>query len=373
MNAPSNPPPPGAAAHIPALDGLRGIAVLLVVAFHAIRPLTPWVKGGFIGVDIFFVLSGYLITTLLLREFEQNGRISLPRFYVRRILRLVPALWTLLLCMLTLVWWRDREIFPHVLREAAWSAAYLSNWVQAFNSLEMGYFSHTWSLSIEEQFYLLWPALLVWLVACGGARRALHVALALALAAWFWRCALLWQGAGGRIYHSLDTRFDTPMWGCALAAWLHGRQPFSASTGRTLRFFAAAGTLVLLLSATHWDIGSPAAYTFGSVTVAWLAVLLIADAANNPLSLLRPMLSWRPLTFLGAISYGLYLWHWSLEVFLARQGWILRAPLHPLDVALFITLCCLVASVSFYVVERPFLRLKARFAPPTKNSAGGTP
>ena len=108
--------------------------------------------------------------------------------------------------------------------------------------------------------------------------------------------------AGSRLYHGLDTRFDAPMWGCALAAWLHeqGEAPFSVRAGRTLSFLAAAAALALLLSATQWDMRAPPHfYTFGSVAVALLTALMIADAACTPASLLRPLLSWRPLTFLA--------------------------------------------------------------------------
>lgn len=350
-----------AAGRMPALDGLRGVALLLMMMFHTV---TPPFSGGFISIDMFFVLSGYLICGLLLREFAKTGGISLPRFYMRRFLRLMPTLWALLAVVLTLLFWKyDGDTFLKARQEALWALLYVSNWVRALGHAEdMHFFAHTWSLGIEEQFYLLWPAVLCFCVARGGARRVLQAALALAFGCWLWRCMLLAHGAGAeRLYNGLDTRLDALMWGCALAAWAHGRAALPARVQVFLRFAAAvAAALILLMTlCMDWqDWRAAYFYRFASVATDWMTALLIFDAAYNPRSLVAPLLCWRPLVFFGTISYSLYIWHWSLEMFLVQHGmdipqvrlytWIFAPPL---------------AWLSFVAVERPFLRLKARFAP----------
>src|SRR5438874_2564773 len=142
----------------PALDGLRAVAVLAVFGFHATSSGVP---GGYVGVDLFFVLSGFLITSLLLEERVRTGRVRLSWFYARRFLRLAPALVALLLCYVLCygLWKGDR--WPTALKSAGLAAVYLSNWARSLGVNDMGWVGHTWSLSVEEQFYLLWPPLLL--------------------------------------------------------------------------------------------------------------------------------------------------------------------------------------------------------------------
>ena len=316
--------------------------------------------GGFIGVDIFFVLSGYLISGLLLHEWWKTGSISLPRFYMRRFLRLMPALWACVLVVLVVVWLRDAAALRPVLRYAMWAVLYLVHWITALGiQRHAWFFDHTWSLAVEEQFYLLWPALLCFVVGRGGARRVFQVALALALLSWAWRAALQEQGVPwNRVYRALDTRFDAPMWGCALAAWMHGRGKIVArGVQQWLRFAAAAALLVVLyvccearitlLKSTFW---------WGSVAVSWLAAFIIVDVTRNPRSWVRHIFCWPPLVWLGVISYGVYLWHF-VAMNLAKWA---QAPTLVVQMSTTVGGVAL-AALSFYVVERPFLRLKKRF------------
>ena len=354
-----------AGGYIPALDGLRGVAITLVLLLHL-----PGVRafGGFIGVDVFFVLSGYLITSLLLREFAHSGKVSLPRFYMRRFLRLMPALWALVLSTLAAFRVFDGETFRQALPEAPWALLYVGNWAGTFGRT-LVWFLHTWSLAVEEQFYLLWPALLWWCMARGGARRVFWAALALALCSWLWRAAL--QGSGThwlRLYHGLDTRLDAPMWGCALAAWMHARRvPFSARAGHWLHVLALAALAAfaaVLVLAFALDAGRGAEEAlalflrYGSVLVAWLAALMILDAVGNPRSLLRPLLCWPPLVWWGMVSYSLYLWNSIVSIAMQHYHPPLPAWAEP---PAFLLLSALLAALSFYVIERPFLRLKKRF------------
>lgn len=357
----ASPPAHRAASYVPALDGLRGVAITLVLLMH---PPGVRVLGGFIGVDVFFVLSGYLITSLLLREFEQNGKVSLPRFYMRRVLRLMPALWVLVLGTLAALWLLNAGAFHDALSEAPWALLYVGNWAISFGRI-LDWFLHTWSLAVEEQFYLLWPALLWWCMARGGARRVLYAALALALLSWLWRVALLERGAHWmRLYNGLDTRLDAPMWGCALAAWTHGRGgALSARAGQWLRVAALAAFAAVLALAFTLDMGREAEEAvalflrYGSVLVAWLAALMIFDAVGNPRSLLRRLLCWSPLVWWGVVSYSLYLWNSVVSRLLQRYV-LLPVWVQPLA---FLALSVLLAVLSFYVIERPFLRLKKRF------------
>ena len=347
--------------YIPALDGLRGIAALLVVLTH-LPDRGWWFGGGFIGVDIFFVLSGYLICGLLLHEWEKTGYISLSRFYMRRFLRLMPALWTMVLVVLVIQWLRDADAMQHAVRGAIWTILYLVNWVRALKIESLFWlFDHTWSLAVEEQFYLLWPALLCFLVRRGGARCVFQVALVLALLSWAWRVGLQWTGTGqNRLYHGLDTRFDAPMWGCALAAWLHGKGAITKpATQQLVRFGAVVALAVLLYAGIVMNISlwtSKGFYSWGSVAVAWLAALLIFDATRNPRSFLRPLFCWPPLVQFGVVSYGVYLWH-ILAKYLAQ--WAQASAL--VEQMATIVGGTAIAMLSFYIVERPFLRLKKRF------------
>lgn len=360
---PSAPLPSG---YVPALDGLRGIAVVLVIAFHTM-PRT--VSGGFLGVDIFFVLSGYLITGLLLAEWREYGRVHLPHFYMRRFLRLTPALSLVVaVYLLAALWFTDSysDFKPH-LQEGAIAWLYVANWARAFDWYPpYFYLSHTWSLAIEEQFYLIWPLVLITL--CGRSRhpaRALVLATGLTfVAVWTWRAWLLTQEASYmRVYNGLDTRADALMAGALAAAaapWLQAR----------LGWLNRAWVLGLLLAGLA-ALVARASWTSNNLYLWQLPLLYAATAgvvvflAHTPHSLVTCGLGWRPLVFAGRISYGVYLWHVPVFLVLMKGG--LRGP------ALFaVTLIATfaLASVSFFVLERPALRLKRRFQP---GSGKGSP
>ncbi|MCM3926303.1 acyltransferase, partial [Frankia sp. AiPs1] len=205
----------------PALDGVRALAVLCVLVFHM-----DSLPGGYLGVDVFFVLSGFLITGQLLAERDRTGGVSLGRFYLRRAYRLLPAFWVLALVGLTAVVLLgigtagERSEF---LDSLAASALYVNNYFQVVRqSTGAGWLGHTWSLSLEEQFYLLWPLVLVALCRWPWvARRLPVVLLGGAAGVALWRNALVTSGAPGtRTYFALDTRADALLVGCALAAWL---------------------------------------------------------------------------------------------------------------------------------------------------------
>lgn len=344
----------------PALDGLRGIAALMIVIYHT-RVIT--LIGGFIAVDIFFVLSGFLITVLLLQEYDQTGRVRLRNFYARRILRLAPALLLLLTCLLIFVVVFQPTYLEIAFKETLAALFYVMNWVIAFQVITPMYLTHTWSLSIEEQFYLLWPLVLVLLLRLRLPR--LHTALlvaALALLSMGVRASLFsspeWVM---RVYTGLDTRADGLLIGCALAVVMSSgimRDHHAAGRGmrRITRITLPAATLFLAAVALMADGRAVITYAFLIPLVNLCVGLIILHLLLEPDSLPNRLLSWRPLAWVGRLSYGLYLWHFPIFIGL------LAADHTPEEVFLIgMPATFLAASLSYYLLERPVLRLKSRF------------
>ena len=351
---------------IPALDGLRGIAILAVLVHHQLTPLR--LPGGFLGVDLFFVLSGFLITGLLLGEFRQTAAISLRKFYLRRVLRLGPALFLYLLGCLLVTWYYQPSEFTRELKLIGIALAYATNWRMAFGwDTSLDPTAIIWSLSIEEQFYLIWPLLLFACLALKFSRRAIVCGLALMIIAIIVnRYSLLSGGANlTRLYYGTDTHADALLLGCIVAfvPVIHMRVRWFTLLGLLL-----ATTLGYLVATT--DFTSLFLYRGGFTLISLLAGILILVVANSPSSLIALALKWRVLRWFGQISYGLYLWHWLVirNVSLFYLGW--WEPWAKLALALGI------ASASFYFVEKPFNRMKARYEvkrSPSPPQADGTP
>ncbi len=357
--------------HLAPLDGLRAIAVAAVLAFHT---GAGWAVGGFLGVDVFFVLSGFLITVLLLAEWQRRSRVSLPRFYARRALRLLPAV--TLMCAVVLV---IGPLNPGVqARNALWKAVagtmfYFQNWQQAFHLIPILQLTdHTWSLAIEEQFYLVWPTLLIatiFLARRGGRdplRAALVVALALAVGSAVLKIAL-WSGPGSqaRVYYGTDTRADSLLIGsalgiCYLAGWLH-------RVRRLLPVLAPVALVMVVITFGFAHDNSARMYRGGLTAFALVCAVLIGGVALAPASPLGRLLAASPLVWLGRISYGIYLWHWPVFRYLheARLG-LSWGPTQLVRV----TVTLAAATLSFYLLERPLLRLRHRFDPPTDGAPG---
>jgi peptidoglycan/LPS O-acetylase OafA/YrhL len=235
--------------YVPALDGLRGLAVVVVMIYHAAPELLP---GGFLGVELFFVLSGFLITSLLLKEHDRSG-IQLGRFYMRRALRLTPALIVMLASVVLLSWVAlSGDAFRNTVSDAAFSLTYIFNWVRASDPGRSSFLGHTWSLCIEEQFYLLWPLLLPAITMIGRRDRLTERLLVAVAAIVLWRMVLSNFASPMRIYNGLDTRADGLLLGCALGAAIHdGRLRFETlatklETGRS-RAVLRGGFAVALL------------------------------------------------------------------------------------------------------------------------------
>ncbi len=319
----------------PALDGLRGIAVLLVMAYHFGVP--GFEGGGHTGVTVFFVLSGFLITALLLEERRATARIDIGAFYIRRARRLLPALVALVAVVLVLALARGRlgEVAP----QAFAVLFYVGNWAQHSNAISLAHLSHAWSLGVEEQFYLVWPVVLL----VASTRRALRGAVIVAAAGVVAALALRLVGAN---LATLERSVDALMLGCLLAVViLHRRVTLPGYAG-----YAAMGLLaVAALLPLEGAVG-----TWGLLVIGLASVVVIAATVGERPPRLTALLEWRPLVFTGRISYGLYLWHfavgWELWPALSAAGW------HWLPSALVLTaISFAMALISWRYVERPVL------------------
>ena len=347
--------------HRPFLDGIRGIAIILVMLYHTRDPILP---GGHIGVNIFFVLSGFLITSILVDEWARHQRIDFRRFYLRRILRLFPGLIALVIAVVMIkyaadivgiyYWEGERSIW--------WSAAaavfYFANWVKAFNLYELGALTHTWSLSIEEQFYVIWPLSLLAMLRAGW--RHITMIQVLAGAAIFsalLRLALFHRDGFERAYDGLDTRADGLLIGCMLSlAMSAGLTPRTRLGRSAVSGFAAAGALLLAYVSLFAEEDAGWLFYQGGLFLTAIATIAVMYRfLLMPTGIWNAVLSSRFLGAFGLISYGLYLWH--MPVYWAVNQ--LELPTVA-DVPLRISLSLVTAVISYYVVEQPFLRLKDR-------------
>lgn len=354
----------------PALDGVRAVAVAMVIAFHLSREFDLDVLGaGWLGVDVFFVLSGYLITSLLLAEERRHGRIALGRFYARRFLRLAP-LSIVAVAVVGAV--TAAGLSDSVGLDITWAGAisilfYFSNWMPPDS---LGSLLHAWSLSIEEQFYLVWPGVLVVIVV--AARRRARWMLAAVLLTGVTAMGLarrhLWSSAQGdpaaqlrafsEFYRGTFLRPDGLLYGCLLAVVLH-RVRVTTKLRRLCGAGALVGAVVVVgvyLAVSPDDVGlvqewGLSAFDIGvTAIIGWLVLVPGSWGAR--------MLSLRGFTWVGRRAYGIYLLHPLVhDVFVTTtrlDGWFLGAT---------VVVCSLaVSAASFRWLETPFLRLKGRFA-----------
>ncbi|MFL0566908.1 acyltransferase family protein [Microbacterium sp. 179-I 1D1 NHS] len=350
--------PRTAPSRLPGLDGLRAVAVLLVVVYH----LFPALPAGFLGVDVFFVISGFLITTLLMREHEEHGRIRLLEFWRRRARRLLPAIGVVVLVSASLAWTIGGDVLVGLGSQLAGAATFAYNWVAVaagssyFGGLDSSapeLLRNLWSLAVEEQFYLLWPLLLPLVLRLRRGRVIVAVALAAASAL----AAVLLAGADPtRVYYGTDTHAFGLLLGVALA--------FVRPAERERGVPAALGGLaVAAIVALAFVTPGRGAETFPGLLLA-ASVLTVAAiaAAVCPGSWLGRVLDVAPLRWVGERSFGIYLWHWPLVVLLTvattRTSPDVAVPLEVAAATLVLTL--LAAEVSYRFVEQPVRRLGFR-------------
>jgi peptidoglycan/LPS O-acetylase OafA/YrhL len=380
---------------IPALDGLRAVAVGLVLVAHG---GIPGVSGGFIGVDLFFVLSGFLITALLIDELGRTGRIDLADFWVRRARRLLPALVVMVLAVVLLRAAFAPDSVVGLRQDAVTAFFWVANW--GLIAQHTDYFTeggepsplqHTWSLGVEEQYYLVWPlivvgtavALAIWARRRRGTDASLRTVR-------FTIAAVAGTGAVGsavaavlmashtsvnRVYFGTDTRAQALLIGAAAAALLVRDWPALTAGWSTVRSRWARVVLrvlpVLGLAAlailVHRASGDADDFRHGLLTmVALAAVTVIAPVALDQNGLVGRALAWGPLVWLGAISYGIYLWHWPVFLIVDGErthwsGWTLFAARCGITVAL--------AAVSWWVIEQPIRRWRPVAVPSLRLAA----
>ena len=277
----------------PELDGLRGIAILLVLVGHSDQRLAPLAS---VGVTLFFALSGYLITGLLLTEWEQSGFLRLGRFYARRFTRLAPPLFVMVAVMGTLLGGGWGLLAP---------VTWLTNYAR-LAGLDTGWFDHTWSLAVEEQFYLVWPVVLLLLLRL---RRPAWALLGILVVLTGWRLVLTTTGHALYGYYALETAGTAVLGGCLMA--MSKRLPTRHQVAIALLW--AVGVLALLapITETWWLVGP--------IVVCPMAAVVVGAAGR------MPWLAWHPLAFCGVASYSLYLWHEPVS-------WLVRGELSPTGV-----------------------------------------
>lgn len=352
--------------HLVGLDGLRAVAVIAVILYHAD---VPWLPGGFLGVDVFFVISGFLITSLLLVEFDRTGRLDYRGFYVRRARRLLPALLAMLVVSAVLVATVASDVAAGFRHDLPGALLYYSNWLNIVS--DTSYFDfigrppilkHLWSLALEEQFYLVWPTVALLAYRWRGARAVGQVA---ALGALLSTVALMTGSLIGsmpapndpsRLYFGADTHSMGVLAGAALAVvWRPGRtSPVLAKQAAAL--VSAAGVAgLLLLGLFFHNVGefSNFLYRGGFLVVSLVAAVVVAAASHRGVPFGR-YLGIRPMRYVGERSYGLYLWHWPIFM-VTRPG----ADIPLSGAAAFtlrIGLLMLVAHASYKYLEVPMRR-----------------
>jgi peptidoglycan/LPS O-acetylase OafA/YrhL len=344
------------APHIPALDAVRAFAVTLVVGAHAgIGP------GGDIGVNAFFVLSGFLITHLLLKEYENAQNINLRAFYFRRALRIFPAYYVFLVFSYVV----DQLQGDMRSREVIWSAlTYTINYQHAFTRHSEASIAHTWSLAVEEQFYLLWPLALLLLVRKGYRTVVTTLLCVIGLAA-LWRTWGFEAGLLSRayVYNAFDARCDSLAVGCLVAAGLRTSGGFllASKVGHNP---IGPVVCVALVAVPYFVLPIDFKYGLGFTYQAIVVVVLLLQLMQLSSSRAWSWLSWRWIGLIGTLSYSMYLYHqWGLGIgdnFTSLPHW------GQVVVGYFVTL--LLAASSYFAIEKPFLRLK-KFAPGTRTGA----
>jgi peptidoglycan/LPS O-acetylase OafA/YrhL len=373
-------------AYIPALDGIRALAIIATMGFHGGVFLT---SGGFFGVDAFFTLSGFLITSLLLSEWQETATVRLRAFWTRRARRLLPGLVVMLLGVaLYAAYLVPKGTYPSLRADGIATLFYFANW--HFIAVGSNYFdqtslvsplSHTWSLAVEEQFYLVWPLIVLCVFKWWKSKRVLlAVCLAGSMASAVEMAVTYSPSEANRLYYGTDTRAQSLLVGASLAVvlslWadrrrregsapsrqsraahhLGGDPAWAAQTARGRRIVLAVGLSGVVAGALLWWLlssQSSLTYEGGFLMAALATTAVLFSVTCSQRSILAAALSVSPLRFVGRISYGMYLWHFPLFIYFngARTG-LTGYPLFAIRSAVTVA----VASVSFYVVERPVRR-----------------
>lgn len=346
------------------LDGLRALAVLSVIAYHL---NFSWATGGFLGVTVFFVLSGYLITDLLIAEWAMNQRIDLKSFWFRRAKRLLPGMFTLLLIVIAFVSLFKSSMIGNLKQDSVAAIFYYSNWWYIFHHLS--YFesfanpsilNHFWSLAVEEQFYIIWPILtLLGLKYIKNKDRLFLYTLVGAIVSALLMAILFHPGSDpSRVYYGTDTRAFSLLIGAALAlVWPSRKLTNNVTTsGKVLiDIVGITGLLIFLLMVGKTNQYDSFLYRGGMFLLSISAAMLIAAIAH-PTSKIGRFLAMRPLKWIGLRSYGIYLWQYPVIILFSPK-------VNTGDISLFraifqITLIFVLAALSYHYIEDPIRKGK---------------
>lgn len=338
----------------PRLDGLRAIAVLMVV-FHHYR--IPGFNGGMYGVDIFFVLSGFLITQILIKGQQQKQ--SLFLFYWRRFLRLMPALAFLCFGFLIFSFVSGGLIPPrYAITDIFASLFYMSNWTRAFTIGVPAILGNTWSLAIEEQFYLIWPLLFLFLTSKNKSKNVLLITFFIFLISATWGIYADYIGiVTERVYNGFDTHCSGLILGCCLA--LLNQFTLGEKIFKSIAKFWLLATISLICLVIFIQSGIGTALP--SLAASLIAAILIITACYNPTSLLGKILEKKSMVSVGKISYSLYLWHYPIWLILYSYAWSWNA-----ITWIGIPLSFLMATISYHLIEKNMLRYRDSTTLPLK-------
>ncbi|OQW55292.1 MAG: hypothetical protein A4S14_13205 [Proteobacteria bacterium SG_bin9] len=343
--------------YMASLDGARGLMTIGVLVAHTRMALF---EGAMVYMDVFFAMSGYLITSILLKDYQKRGHIRLKNFYLRRIMRLFPALTAMVICFIALSWFFS-DNFRERLIEGLVTWFYLMDYWSLISPLigihaETVYTGHTWSLAVEEQFYLIWPLLLICLLRFSGVTvRTAMIIVGLALAFWLWRIYLTVNGAPiAHLYRAFDTRADALLSGCALAVLLKAvdisAYPRLWKACAMALVPIAALSLIACFTMNHhmrwYYCVSP---LFGAIP----GVISVVGLLHPERTFMHKLYEHPVPVFIGRICYGLYIWHFPIFAWIAT--W------RPLYITTFLVgwpLTFAVATLSYYLIERPAMHAR---------------
>ncbi|GAB3876493.1 acyltransferase family protein [Terrabacter terrigena] len=358
-------------ARIEGLDGLRALAITGVLVYHL---NAAWLPGGFLGVDVFFVVSGFLITTLLVREHHRTGRIALGRFWVRRARRLLPALVLVVLTSVLIARLVSQDLLVDVARQMVGALTFSTNWLEVtagtsyFDQTAPQLFMNFWSLAVEEQFYLAWPLVTLALLAVSS-RIRVGVALVIGAASTLLMALLVTPGVDAtRVYYGTDTHVMGLMAGAALAfAWASPRLAMRVAPsrwGRHGRYAVPLAGAVLVAEMALLDEQSPLTFR-GGIAVATIAtaVLVMGVIERRPhgVTVLQRVVRHPAATWVGARSYSIYLWHWPVILLVALDNPSAPGTMSHLLTRIWCVLVTLaLADLTYRFVEAPFRTLGFR-------------
>lgn len=309
--------------YVESIDGLRAFAVLAVIIYHL---GFEWMVGGYLGVTIFFVISGYLITNLLLKEYKETKKINLMSFWLRRAKRLLPALFTMLLGVISYISIFRPELMEQVIGDFWAAFFYVSNWWYIFE--DQSYFeafqsqnvlTHLWSLAIEEQFYFIWPIFLLIFISLGMCRKKLGT-----FVIFLGLCSAIWMAVAynptvdpSRVYYGTDTRAFSLLFGAALAVFRSNKRRFSVKISKPAKGILISASAISFLALLAFVIllseYNPLIYYGGMCVVSILTVMLLSSLLH-PSNFIQKIFAWKPFVWIGKRSYSLYLWHFPIII-----------------------------------------------------------